>query len=59
MVYIDTVTLCGNTQDDQVYDQPQGPIDQDFANEQWDFIDKSLAASKSVLLDTKMDVLVF
>jgi len=47
MVYIDTVTLCGNTQDDQVYDQPQGPIDQDFANEQWDFIDKSLAASKA------------
>jgi len=51
VVYIDTVTLCGNTQHDQVHDQPQGhprgTQQQALASEQWEFIEKSLQDSKA------------
>jgi len=46
IVFIDTVTLCGNT-DDASSTPPQGPLSQDLADQQWAFIQTSLANSKA------------
>ncbi|XP_046338156.2 tartrate-resistant acid phosphatase type 5-like [Haliotis rufescens] len=51
-VMTDTVTLCGNVADDFHGLQPQGPVDIAFAETQWQWIDKTLAASKATYLFT-------
>ena len=44
-VMIDTVLLCGNT-DDFKDEQPQGPMYQAVADDQWAWIEKALSSSK-------------
>ncbi|XP_067677469.1 tartrate-resistant acid phosphatase type 5-like [Haliotis asinina] len=51
-VMTDTVTLCGNVADDFHGLQPRGPSDAEFAETQWQWIDKTLAASKATYLFT-------
>ncbi|KAK7101235.1 hypothetical protein V1264_024050 [Littorina saxatilis] len=46
-VMMDTVLLCGNTGDDRLHTQPSGPDDVDVAEEQWAFVENSLAKSKA------------
>ena len=46
VVMMDTVTLCGNTGDDRLHTQPRGPENVEFAEQQWDFVEKSLQESK-------------
>ena len=48
IVMIDTVLLCGNS-DDHELEQPRGPKVKSLADQQWAFIEKSLANSKSVI----------
>jgi len=45
-VMIDTVLLCGNT-DDFKDEQPQGPMYQAVADDQWAWIEKALSSSKA------------
>jgi len=47
LVMIDTVQLCGNSDHDVLGLQPKGPLDVSSAEKQWDFIEKSLNASKA------------
>ena len=44
-VMIDTVMLCGNTGDDKLGSQPEGPENVRVADTQWDWINKMLQTS--------------
>lgn len=46
IVMIDTVILCGNMDSDFSQKPPRGPDNVDDAEKQWDWIAKSLQASK-------------
>ncbi|KAL8570045.1 hypothetical protein ACOMHN_036322 [Nucella lapillus] len=50
-VMMDTIVLCGNT-DDRLDAQPQGPEDERAAEQQWNFIQKSLQTSNATYLFT-------
>ena len=45
IVMMDTVLLCGNTGADWLHTQPQGPADVRAAEQQWNFVEKSLQQS--------------
>lgn len=45
-VMMDTVILCGNTGDDRLHTQPEGPTDKSASDQQWTFIQQSLQDSK-------------
>ena len=48
IVMIDTVTLCGNTLQDEEGSQPNGKIDQNMEADQLSFIENYLRNSKYV-----------
>ncbi|XP_052778205.1 tartrate-resistant acid phosphatase type 5-like [Mya arenaria] len=50
IVMIDTVLLCGNTDDDVVGDQPHGPSNAKVSDDQWSWIDLQLQSSKADFL---------
>ncbi|RUS81864.1 hypothetical protein EGW08_010387 [Elysia chlorotica] len=50
ILFIDTILLCGNTDDDSSPEPPKGPADPLKAEDQWSFIDKSLQTSKAHFL---------
>ncbi|XP_025109580.1 tartrate-resistant acid phosphatase type 5-like [Pomacea canaliculata] len=52
IVMMDTVLLCGNSGYDSAHTQPTGPEDKIKADEQWEFIQKSLQGSKAMYLFT-------
>ena len=45
IIFIDTVLLCGNSEDDDLQ-QPSGPVNQKVADAQWKFIEEHLKSSK-------------
>ncbi|GFO04675.1 tartrate-resistant acid phosphatase type 5 [Plakobranchus ocellatus] len=47
VVFIDTILLCGNTEEDGLATQPDNKYDRLQAEEQWNFINKTLQKSKA------------
>lgn len=45
---IDTVVLCGNSDDDWLHQQPKGPKSYQKAQDQWTWIHDQLKSSKYV-----------
>ncbi|XP_078371357.1 tartrate-resistant acid phosphatase type 5-like [Oculina patagonica] len=45
LVLIDTVLLCGNSGDDELHAQPEGPESIEDAEDQWDWLESTLRSS--------------
>ena len=50
ILMVDTVLLCGNSDSDFLYKQPEGPDNLLHAEDQWTWLETRLQASKYVYL---------